>query len=67
MFREIGLKLIAQSSGGSFWGPLKRFFYWPFGLLSKLLKGHIAKSDANIYLVRKIEPEKFPGSDSFYF
>jgi SAM-dependent methyltransferase len=52
-FDIVGFELISQNSAGSFYGPLKKALLRPLYWFSRLLKGHLAEGDVNIYLVRK--------------
>lgn len=60
MFEEIGFEIVASTTAGTFFGPLKRAIFWP---LEKLAGG-----DVLIYLVRKSAGStSSAGRDSFYF
>ncbi|MBR8828125.1 MAG: class I SAM-dependent methyltransferase [Gomphosphaeria aponina SAG 52.96 = DSM 107014] len=68
MFREIGYKLIAHRTAGTFFTPLKKIVTAGLSLPFQVLFGSNTDGDANIYLAQKTDPDvTLTGKDSYYF
>lgn len=67
MFREIGLRVVAHRTVGSYAGPLRKLLALPLSLAFRALCGPHSQGDVGIYLVAKCEPDQSSaGKDSRY-
>jgi 2-polyprenyl-3-methyl-5-hydroxy-6-metoxy-1,4-benzoquinol methylase len=57
LFDEIGLRIVAKKSAGSFFGSLKMAALSPFWLPFRLFGGESAMGDVNLYAVVRSEPK----------
>jgi 2-polyprenyl-3-methyl-5-hydroxy-6-metoxy-1,4-benzoquinol methylase len=55
LFSEIGLRVVAKRSAGSFFGPAKMAAYFPFWFPFRLMGGEGVMGDVNLYAVRRAE------------
>jgi SAM-dependent methyltransferase len=68
MLRETGFQLIADTTAGTFFGPLKRAVLWPIIAAARLMWGRVGVEDVRLYLAKRVEPDKqSSGSTSRYF
>jgi len=63
MFGEVGLRVIAKRSAGSFFGKAKMAVYWPIWFPFRLMGGDAVMGDVNLYLARRAEPSSSQPGD----
>lgn len=68
MLEEVGFELVAFTTAGTFFGPVKRAVLWPVEATARVALGSLALGDVAIYLAKKSDAKSdSPGKDSFYF
>ena len=67
MFREIGFRVVASTTAGTFAGPVKRLLLAPAAFIFRMLLGPSVTGEVVVYLLAKSAPDRGSlGIDSDY-